>query len=153
MFAAVTLVTVPVFFAALAARPDFTPGDPVPGLPEQRPGGQTAEIGGADRGTGSEVEFPIEPPLRLRAESRVSGDRVLVVEAPEAVEGAGLLLYWLPSGAEFPERAVLLGPVRGHGRQVLPLPRFAVGPGVLVLYDLGHSEEVARVEWPGDSEP
>lgn len=59
-----------------------------------------------------------------------------------------LLLYWLPSDAAvetFPERATLLGSLRGREPQRFALP--APG-GTLLLYSVAHDETVAYAGLP-----
>lgn len=135
------LVVAPLYLSALAARP-ARPARPVaPDLLDELEGRGGAPVGEVA------AEFRTDPPIRL---ALLDNGAAVLLAAEEAIDGAGLLLYWLPAGARFPERAILVGAVRGHGRQALPLPERAVGPGSLLLYSLGHAEEIARVDWrPG----
>ncbi len=124
-----------LYLAALAARPETPLEGELPaalGVPEVAP-------------AGAGVELPTSPPLRVRptADGRIE----LAAEGP--IEGAGLLLYWLPAGAGGPADGHLLGPLAGGARQVLALPPAAAARGELLLYSLGHGEEVARTGWSG----
>jgi hypothetical protein len=130
------LVVAPLYIAALAARPAHPVAPDLVDELEGRGGSPVGEVA---------AELRSDPPIRLAS---LDNGAAVLLTAEEAVDGAGLLLYWLPAGARFSERAVLVGAVRGHGRQALPLPEPVVEPGSLVLYSLGHAEEIARVGWP-----
>lgn len=147
---AVAVLVVPLFFAALAVRPERP-------LEERLEG--RFERGAAAVVDGTKLEFSTQPPMSLAIDATRG---VLTLDAPEAVEAPGLLLYWQPAATEFPEGAILIGAVHGHGSVSLAFEE-AAGPfgaqtgsstrpfGSFLLYSLGHGEEVARVDWPGDS--
>lgn len=135
MVAGVAVIVAPLCLAALAARPERTVQAELPpalGAPVVTP-------------AGAGVELPSSPPLRVRPTP--DGRIELTAEGP--IDGAGLLLYWLPTGARGPADGHLLGAVAGGARQLLVPPAAATAPGELLLYSLGHGEEVARAAWPG----
>ncbi|MFQ5349130.1 MAG: hypothetical protein ACE5EG_01665 [Thermoanaerobaculia bacterium] len=136
LVAGVAAIAAPLYLAALAARPA-----PVvePALPDG-----LAEPLAATMGEG--VELPTTPPIYLRP---LAGGAVEAT-ADGFVEGADLLLYWAPAeGSRSLAEAHLLGALRGGERQQLRLPAEAAGvSGVLVLYSLGHGDEVAYAPWP-----
>ena len=136
MVATLAAIVAPLYLAALAVRP-------APAVQEALPGG-LAEPASAD--SGEMVELPTTPPLQVRA----AGADAIEIRSEGFIEGADLLLYWAPAaGARSLADAWLLGPVRGGGRQILELPGAATAaPGVLVLYSLGHGEEIAYASWP-----
>ena len=142
MIGAVALVAGPLFLAALAVRPDFPVQEELPaGLD-----GPAATVVGDGVGVGVGVELATTPPIRLQP--LPAGGVEATAEAP--VEGADLLLYWAPAvGSREPADAYLLGALRGGERQLFHLPEAAAEkPGVLILYSLGHGEEVAYTPWP-----
>ncbi len=136
MVGLVAVATGPLYLAALAGRPD-------PPVQETLPP-SLSEPAASPSGAG--VEIPTEPPIRVRH----GGGGALIVEADGFVEAAGPLLYWAPAGdSRGLTDAHLLGALRGGERQVFALPAAADGAdGVLVLYSLGHGEEVADAPWP-----
>ncbi len=140
MVATVAAIVAPLYLASLAARP-------APAVQEGLPVGLT-EPAAATSGEG--VELPTTPPLRVRP----AAAGTIVVEADGFVEGADLLLYWAPGeGPRTLADAYLLGALRGGERQLFALPEERAGePGVLVLYSLGHGEEVAYAPWPATAE-
>lgn len=140
MIATVTFVVVPLFFAALMVRPK---------RPLEENLGGRFEMATPEAGPERTLELLTKPPVEIAIDT---GGRTITVTALESVEIPGLLLYWQPRATEFPAGALLIGALRGHGRQTLALPE--VGPvGTLVLYSLGHGEELARVGWPGGATP
>ncbi len=140
LVAAVAVIAVPLYLAALAARP-------APAVQETLPV-ELAER--AMTASGEGIELPTTPPIRIRP---VSGGAIEAA-ADGFVEGAGLLLYWAPAqGPRTLADAHLLGALRGGERQTFELPEAASGtPGVLILYSLGHGEELAYAPWPAGSE-
>jgi len=140
MVGAVAAVAAPLYLAALAARP-------APAVQERLPAGLAERAATA---SGEEIELPTTPPIRLRP---VAGG-ALEATADGFVEGADLLLYWASAeGSRTLADAHLLGALRGGERQILELPAAASGePGVLILYSLGHGEELASAPWPAGSE-
>ena len=136
LLAAVAAIVAPLYLAALAARP-------APAVQEVLAAGLA---GPARAASGEAVELPTSPPLQVRA----AGDGVIEVRSDGFLEGADLLLYWAPATeSRSLDDAWLLGAVRGGERQLLELPEAAAGSaGVLVLYSLGHGEEVAHAPWP-----
>jgi hypothetical protein len=135
----VAVIAAPLYLAALAARP-------VPAVQESLPT-ELAERAATSSGAG--IELPTSPPIRVRP---VAGGAIEAA-ADGFVEGADLLLYWAPAEASRSlAEAHLLGPLRGGERQVFELPETASGTaGVLILYSLGHGEEMAYAAWPGDA--
>ena len=140
LIALVGAVAGPIYLAALAARPDPPVQQTVPPA--------LAEVAASPTGDG--VELSTEPPIRVRP----GGGGALIVEADGFVEAAGPLLYWTPSeSSRSLADAHLLGALRGGERQVFELPAAAAGAdGVLVLYSLGHGEEIAYAPWPARTE-
>ncbi|MHC4816331.1 MAG: hypothetical protein ACYTFN_25030 [Planctomycetota bacterium] len=135
LVASVAAIAAPLFIAALVARP-------APRAQEHLP---AALAEPASTAFGEAVELPTSPPIRVRAGTAGT----LETEADGAVEGADLLLYWVP-GERPPSlaEAWLLGALRGGERQVFTLPEAAsTQSGHLVLYSLGHGEEVASTPW------
>ncbi len=137
---ATATIAAPLYLAALAARP-------APAVQETLPAGlaePAAEV------TGEGVELPTTPPIRLRP----AAGGAVEATADGFVEGADLLLYWLPAeGPETKSTAHLLGALRGGERQVFGLPRAAATrPGLIFLYSLGHGEELAYTPWPPPAE-
>jgi hypothetical protein len=140
LVAALTAIVAPLYLAALATRP-------APAVQEVLPAGLT-EPAAAVSGEG--IELATTPPIRVRP---AAGD-MIEVGANGFVEGADLLLYWAPAdGARSLADAHLLGALRGGERQLFALPDAAAGkPGVLVLYSLGHDEEMTSAPWPASPE-
>ena len=136
----VAVVVAPLYLAALAARPE-------PPIQEALP---ATLVEAAASPSGDGVTIPTEPPIRVRP----AGGGALVVEADGFVEAAGPLLYWAPASDSLsPADAHMLGALRGGERQVFELPAAAVGTdGVLVLFSLGHGEEIAQAPWPASPE-
>ena len=137
---AVAAIVAPIYLAALAGRPAPAVQQSLPtGLAERGPTGSDA---GSDEG----VELPTTPPIRVRP---VSGGAI-EARADGFVEGADLLLYWTAAeGSRSLTEAHLLGALRGGERQLFDLPGAAFAtPGVLVVYSLGHGEELAYAPWP-----
>ena len=141
LVAVIALIVAPLYLAALASRPE-------PALQEELAGG-LAEPGSA--ASGETVELSTTPPLQVRS----AGTGAIEVRADGFVDGADLLLYWAPAaGSRSLADAWLLDAVRGGERQRLDLPDAAAGAaGVLVLYSLGHGEEIAYASWPPGSAP
>ena len=153
---ALAVVVAPLFVAALAVRP-------APAIQPALPAGMAPAAAIGDDHPGSSAlpaaaapsavraELPTTPPIRLRPMAggaiEASGDG--------SVEGADLLLYWAPAdGGRSLADAHLLGALRGGERQLLRLPAAAAGAdGVLILYSLGHGDELARAPWPTIPEP
>lgn len=146
MVASVVVVVVPLFFAAIGVRPDRALEENLDGRFERR----SSETSG-----GVEAQLPTDPPMAVRISA--GGATVTVATPLDIPAGASsvapaLLLYWQPDESAFPEDAILLGTISGRGRTSLLLEEAvasAVGPaGDLVLYSLGHGEEIARTGWP-----
>ena len=134
------LIGAPLYLAALAARP-------APAVQETLPAGLVEPAGDT---SGDPVELPTTPPIRVRA----AAGGAIETAADGFVEGADLLLYWASAeGAGTLADAHLLGAFRGGDRQRFALPEAAAGtPGTLILYSLGHGEELARASWPAAAE-
>jgi hypothetical protein len=136
MVGAVAAIVAPLYLAALATRPQpvIQQGLPV-GLSEP-----AAAVSGAG------LELPTTPPIRVRP----AAAGTIEVAAEGFVEGADLLLYWMsPEDGRSLSEAYLLGALRGGERQLFALPGEQIGAvGFLVLYSLGHGEEIARAPWP-----
>ena len=139
--AMVAAIVAPLYLAVLAARPS-------PAIQEELTGGLA---GPASTASGEVVEIPTSPPLHVRA----AGGGAIEIGSDGSIEGADLLLYWAPAGGSRSlAEAYLLGTVRGGERQRMALPDEAVGePGVLILYSLGHGEEIAYAAWPHGDAP
>jgi len=136
LVAVVAAIVAPLYLAALAARPR-------PAVQEALP----ATLAEPATSASSEgVVIPTTPPIHVRP----AGDGTIETAAVGFVEGADLLLYWASAdGARTLADAYLLGALRGGERQVFHLPDATAGePGVLVLYSLGHGEELASAPWP-----
>lgn len=136
----VAAIVAPIYLAALATRP-------APAVQESLP---AALAEGGATGTGEAVELPTTPPIQVRP---VAGGAI-ETRADGFVDGADLLLYWTAAeGSRSLAEAHLLGALRGGERQLFDLPgTAAVTPGVLILYSLGHGEELASAPWPADPE-
>jgi hypothetical protein len=152
---AVAVLVAPLYLAALAARP-------APAVQEALPAGlaQSAESDSLYLGTSAALnpavqeatwtELPTTPPIRLRPVAKGA----IEAAADGFVEGADLLLYWAPAeGSREMATAHLLGALGGGERQLFELPAAAARTdGVIILYSLGHDEEVAYVPWPAPLE-
>ncbi len=92
--------------------------------------------------------------LDVQTRRFADGPTTWVELAPRApLRHPDLLVYWLPSEAAvetFPERATLLGPLRGREPQFFALP--APG-GALLLYSVAHDTTVARAGLRPPAEP
>ncbi len=139
MISAMAAIVAPLYLAGLAARP-------APAVQKTLPTGLAEPIADA---SGEGVELPTKPPIRVRPVA----DGALEVAASGFVEGADLLLYWAPAeGTRTLANAHLLGALRGGERQLFDLPvGAATAPGVLIVYSLGHGEELAYAPWPASS--
>ncbi len=133
LVAAVTAITVPLYLAALAARPAPVPASDLP-----------PALAAPPAASGPAVELTSSPVLRARA---MQGGRAVQLELEGAFESPAPLLYWVPGG-EGLDGGRLLGAVGGDRRQRFELPAAADGPGFLVVYSLGHGAELARAAWP-----
>jgi hypothetical protein len=136
MVGAMAAIVTPLYLAALAARPESPVQQELPRMLSEPP----TSVGAPG------VALAAEPAIELRPTT----DGSLEVVASAELEGADLLLYWAPAGGgRSLADAFLLGPLRGGERQLFELPTpAAVDPGVIVLYSLGHDEEVAYAPWP-----
>ena len=134
----------PVIGAPVTGAP--VTGAPVTGVPVTGAAATGAAAAPGAASTGGAVKLPTTPPIRLRP---VAGGAIEAT-ADGFVEGADLLLYWAPrDGERQVAEAYLLGAPRGGERQVFDLPAAAAAtPGVVILYSLGHGEELARADWP-----
>ncbi len=155
MVALVGAVAAPLYVAALLARPAPAVQETLPdalapagAMGGGSPGAPAPLTGGAPGGRA--VELPTTPPIRLRA----AAGGAIEATADGFVEGADLLLYWAPAeGSRSIAEAFLLGALRGGERQRFALPAAAgAGTGVLILYSLGHGEEIAYASWPASAE-
>ena len=137
---AVAAIAAPLYLAALAGRP-------APAVQETLP---AALAEPATAATGESVEIPTTPPILVRT----AAAGTIETQADGQVEGAELLFYWAPAGGSRSlADAHLLGPFRGGERQLFELPAEAESAaGVLILYSLGHGEEIAYAPWPAASE-
>ncbi len=90
-----------------------------------------------------------ETPIHTRRYGAGGGGVATVVELTprEPLRRPDLLIYWLPAGSAetFPERAELLGRLRGRHPQRFALP----GPGgTLLLHSVAHGETLASAVLP-----
>ena len=132
----VAAIGAPLYLAALASRPAPAVQEALPSPLAEPPAAAAGEA----------IALPTTPPILVRS----AGAGAIEARAEGVVEGADLLLYWAPaSDSPSLADAYLLGPIRGGERQLFDLPAEAVGtPGVLIVYSLGHGEEIALAPWP-----